>query len=99
MKLTTLRAVRGLLTAVFALLAACFIGLAVYAVIQFGLWWPRWFGAGPAVRLLLAVITMLPFLLLFTRLNWSRPMGWLAARFSVVITPIDRRIDALRPHD
>ena len=73
MQIRVLRLLRWFLTAVFALLAACFIGLSIYAVIQFGLWWPRWFGAGPAVRLLLAIITMLPFLLLFTRLNWSRP--------------------------
>lgn len=84
------------MTALFALLAAAFVGLAVYAVLQFGLWWPRLFGAGVTVQQLLAIATMLPFLLVFTRLNWSRPMGWLAARFSAVITPIDRRIDVLR---
>lgn len=92
-----LRIVRWFLTALFALLAASFVGLAVYAVLQFGLWWPRLLGVGQAARLLLAVITMLPFLLVFIRLNWSRPMGWLAARFSAMITPLDRRIDALRP--
>ena len=99
MKLKTLQAVRWLLTALFALLAAAFVGLAVYAVLQFGLWWPRLIGAGDAAGLLLAALTMLPFLLVFTRLDWSRPMGWLAARFSTVITPIDRRIEALRSGD
>jgi hypothetical protein len=97
MKLMTLRVVRWFLTALFALLAAAFVGLSVYAVLQFGLWWPRLFDAGVAARLLLAAVTMLPFLLLFTKLNWSRPMGWLAARFSLLITPLDNRIDALRP--
>jgi len=99
MKLTALRAVRWLLTALFALLAAAFVGLSVWGVLQFGLWWPRLFGTGEAVRLLLAVVTMLPFLLLFTRLNWSRPMGWLAVRFVRLITPLDRRIEALRARD
>ncbi len=96
MRLRALCWLRWLLTALFALLAASFIGLAVYAVLRFGLWWPRLFGVGEAVRQLLAIATMLPFLLLFTRLNWSRPMGWLAVRFSAIITPLDRRIDALR---
>ncbi len=96
MRLRALCWLRWFLTALFALLAASFIGLSVYAVLQFGLWWPRLFGAGVAAQQLLAVVTMLPFLLLFTRLNWSRPMGWLAARFSAIITPLDRRIDALR---
>lgn len=84
------------LTALFALLSAAFVGLSVYAVLQFGLWWPRLFGATEAAGLLLAAVTMLPFLLLFTKLNWSRPTGWLAVHFSMLITPIDRRIEALR---
>ncbi len=96
MRLRLLCGLRWLLTALFALLAAAFVGLAVWSVLQFGLWWPRLFGAGVAVQQLLAVATMLPFLLLFIRLNWSRPMGWLAAKFSQMITPLDRRIDALR---
>lgn len=96
MKLATLQIVRWLLTALFALLAAAFMGLAVYAVLQFGLWWPRLFGAGETAGLLLAALTMLPFLLAFAKLDWSRPMGWLAARFSSMITPLDRRIEALR---
>jgi hypothetical protein len=99
MKLTVLRAVRWLLTALFALLAAAFVGLTVYAVLQFGLWWPRLIGAGELAGQLLAAGTMLPFLLVFTKLNWSRPMGWLAARFSSLITPLDNRIDALRSGD
>ena len=99
MRLTVLRATRGLLTALFALLAAAFVGLAVYAVLQFGLWWPRRFGFGEGTGFVLAALTMLPFMLLFTRLDWSRPMGWLAAKFSQMITPLDRRIDALRSGD
>lgn len=99
MRLRILCIVRWLLTALFALLAAAFVGLAVWGVLQFGLWWPRLFGAREAVRLLLAVVTMLPFLLLFVRLDWSRPMGWLAAQFARLITPLDRRIEALRPRD
>ena len=99
MRLRALCWLRWSLTALFALFAAAFVGLSVYAVLQFGLWWPRLFGAGVAIQQLLAVLTMLPFLLLFTRLNWSRPMGWLAARFSALITPLDRRIEALRSGD
>ncbi len=66
MELTALRVIRGVLTALFALLAAAFVGLAVYAVLQFGLHWPRWFGIGVSGGLLLAALSMLPFLLLFT---------------------------------
>ena len=99
MRLRALCWLRWILTALFALFAAAFVGLAVYAVLQFGLWWPRLLGAGVATQQLLAVVTILPFLLLFTRLNWSRPLGWLAARFSAMITPLDRRIEALRSGD
>ena len=99
MRLRALCSLRWFLTALFALLAAAFIGLTVYAVLQFGLWWPRLFDAGEVARQLFAIATMLPFLLAFTRLNWSRPLGWLAVRFSAVITPLDRRIDALRSGD
>jgi len=99
MRLRALRGLRWLLTALFALLAASFVGLAVYAVLQFGLWWPKLLPLGGGARLLLAVATMLPFLLLFIRLNWSRPMGWLAARFARLIGPLDRRIAALEPGD
>lgn len=97
MRRRALCGLRWLLTALFALLAASVVGLTVYAVLQLGLWWPRLFGVSEAVRLLLAVMTLLPFLLLFTRLNWSRPMGWLAVRFAALIAPLDRRIEALRP--
>jgi hypothetical protein len=99
MRLRALLWLRWLLTALFALLVASFVGLSVWGVLQFGLWWPRLFDTGEAVRLLLAVITMLPFLLAFTKLNWSRPMGWLAAWFSKLITPLNRRIEALRLGD
>lgn len=99
MHLRALCWLRWFLTALFALLAASFVGLAVYAVLQFGLWWPRLFGLGEAAGFVLAALTMLPFLLLFTKLDWSRPLGWLAARFSTLITPIDRRIEALRSGD
>lgn len=99
MKLSVLRWLRWCLTALFALLAAAFVGLAVWGVLQFGLWWPRLFGLTGGTVLLLAALTMLPFLLLFTKLNWSRPLGWLAARFSALIEPLDRRIEALRSGD
>ena len=78
--------------AVFALCAAAFIGLSVYAVLQFGLWWPTRFELSGTMRLVLAALTMLPFLLVFTQLNWTRPMAWLAARFDRLIEPIDRAI-------
>jgi len=99
MHLRALRWLRWFLTGLFALLAATFVGLAVYGVMQFGLWWPKLLGVGGAWRQLLEVATMLPFLLLFTRLNWSRPMGWLAALFARLITPLDRRIAALESTD
>ncbi len=99
MRLRALCWLRWILTALFALLTAAFVGLAVYAVLQFGLWWPRLFGAGETAGLLLAALTMLPFLLVFTKLDWSRPLDWLAVRFSSMITPINRRIEALRSGD
>ena len=99
MRLRALYGLRWFLTALFALLAAAFVGLAVYAALQFGLWWPRRVGVGEAAGLLLAALTMLPFLLLYSKLDWSRPVGWLMARFSALIAPIDRRIEALRLSD
>ncbi len=92
MRIALLRALRFVVMAGFALAAAAFVGLSVYAVLQFGLWWPRLFDLGGSTRLILAALTLLPFLLLFTKLNWSRPMGWLAARFNRAVEPIDRAI-------
>ena len=92
MRLGLLKAARTLVMALFSLTAAAFVGLAVYAVLQFGLWWPVLFGWTGNTRMLLAVVTLLPFLLLFTKLNWSRPMDWLAARFNRLVEPIDRAI-------
>ena len=40
MMIVILRVVRTAVMAVFALFAAAFVGLSVYAVLQFGLWWP-----------------------------------------------------------
>jgi len=91
-RLGLLKAARTLVMALFSLTAAAFVGLAVYAVLKFGLWWPVVFGWTGNTRMLLAVVTLLPFLLLFTKLNWSRPMDWLAARFNRLVEPIDRAI-------
>jgi hypothetical protein len=82
--------------ALFALLAAAFVGLSVYAVLQFGLWWPGLLELGGTTRMVLAALTLLPFLLLFTKLNWSRPLGWLADRFNRLVEPIDRAIERSR---
>lgn len=79
--------------AVFALFVAAFVGLSVYAVLQFGLWWPTQFDLSVTTRLVLAALTMLPFLLVFTGLNWSRPTGWIAAMFNRMVEPIDRAIE------
>lgn len=92
MRIALLRALRAIVMAGFAVCAAAFVGLSIYAVLQFGLWWPGRAGIEGSNRLLLAAVTMLPFLLLFTKLNWSRPLGWLSARFNRVIEPIDRAI-------
>lgn len=93
MKITMLRLVRTALMAVFALLVSAFLGLSVYGVMQFGLWWPRNFELSNKSSLVCAALTMLPFLLLFTKLKWSRPISWLAACFNRVIAPIDRAIE------
>ncbi|MBS28811.1 MAG: hypothetical protein CL566_07815 [Alphaproteobacteria bacterium] len=79
--------------AVFALMAAAFVGLSVYAVLQFGLWWPILFDITGNWRMILAAVTLLPFLLFFTKLNWSRPLGWLAGCFNRLIELIDRAIE------
>jgi len=94
MRLTLLRGARAVVLAGFVVCAAAFVGLSVYAVLQFGLWWPKLAGLHGSTRLILAAVTMLPFLLLFTKLNWSRPLGWLSARFNRAIEPIDRAIAA-----
>lgn len=96
MRIALLRALRAGVMTLFALFAAVFVGLCVYAVLQFGLWWPGLLGVGSSLHLVLAALTMLPFLLLFTRLDWSRPVGWLAARFNRLVEPIDRAIDRSR---
>tara|TARA_A100001037_G_C14564821_1_gene377553 strand:- start:80 stop:367 length:288 start_codon:yes stop_codon:yes gene_type:complete len=93
MRVALLRALRAIIMAGFVLCAAAFVGLSVYAALQFGLWWPGLFGIEGSTRLVLAAATLLPFLLLFTKLNWSRPLGWLAERFSRAVAPIDRAID------
>lgn len=76
----------------FVVCVAAFVGLSIYAVLQFGLWWPKLASIHGSTRLVLAAVTMLPFLLLFTRLNWSRPLGWLSVRFNRLVDPIDRAI-------
>ena len=78
--------------AVFAMLVAAFVGMSVYAVMQFGLWWPRSLELSNTFSLVCAALTMLPFLLLFTKLNWSFPLSWLAACFNLLVTPIDQEI-------
>jgi hypothetical protein len=92
MRIALLRALRAIVMACFVVCTAAFVGLSVYAVLQFGLWWPKLAGIGGSTRLILAAVTMLPFLLLFTKLNWSQPLGWLSARFNRLIEPIDREI-------
>lgn len=87
-----LRLLRLVILAEFAFTVAAFVGLTIYAVLQFGLWWPRLAGIEGSNRLLLAAVTMLPFLLVFTNLNWSRPLDSLAVRFSRMVEPIDRAI-------
>ena len=93
MRVAALRALRAVVMALFSLFAASFVGLSVYGVLQFGLWWPVLFGFGGSARLVLAALTLLPFLLAFTQLDWSRPLGWLAARFNRLVEPIDRPTD------
>lgn len=92
MRVALLRGARAIVMAGFVVCVAAFVGLCVYAVLQFGLWWPGLAGIDGSNRLLLAAVTMLPFLLLFTRLNWTRPLGWLSARFNGLIEHIDRAI-------
>jgi hypothetical protein len=92
MRLALLQGLRAIVMAGFVICVAAFVGLCIYAVLQFGLWWPKLAGVDGSNRLLLAAVTMLPFLLLFTKLDWSRPLGWLSARFNRLIEPIDRAI-------
>ena len=93
MRIVLLRTARTAVMAVFALCVAAFVGLSVYAVLQFGLWWPVQFEMSGTLHLVLAAVTMLPFLLLFTKLNWARPLGWLGRRFNRLVEPIDRVIE------
>lgn len=93
MRLVLLRAARIAVMGAFALSVAALAGLSVYAVLQFGLWWPTRFDLGSTVRLVLAALTMLPFLLLFTRLNWTGASNWIASRFNRLVEPIDRALE------
>jgi hypothetical protein len=95
MRVWLLRALRAIVMAGFAVCVAAFVGLSVYAVLQFGLWWPGLADIEGSNRLLLAAVTMLPFLLLFTKLNWSRPLDWLSGRFNRMVEPIDRAISEI----
>ena len=97
MMIVILRVVRTAVMAVFALFAAAFVGLSVYAVLQFGLWWPSFLEVSGTIHLVLGALTLLPFLLLFTKLNWSRPMGPLTMWFNRLVDPIDRAIKARDP--
>ena len=94
MRLTLLRALRAIVMAGFVVCVAAFVGLSIYAVLQFGLWWPGLAGIEGSTRLIMAAVTMLPFLLLFTKLDWSRPLGWLSGCFNRLVEPIDRAIEA-----
>lgn len=94
MCLMLLRGLRAIVIAGFVLCAAAFVGLSIYATLQLGLWWPALMGIEGSTRLVLAAVTLLPFLLLFTKLNWSRPLCWLAERFNRAVAPIDRAIAA-----
>jgi uncharacterized membrane protein YczE len=92
MRCVLLRAARVAVMAAFSLSVAACVGLSVYAVLQFGLWWPTWLDVGNTARLVLAALTMLPFLLMFTRMNWERRLNWITARFNQLIEPLDRAI-------
>ena len=92
MRIALLRVARAIVMAGFVVCVAALVGLCVYAALQFGLWWPKLVGLDGATRMILAAVTMLPFLFLFTKFNWSRPLGWLSARFNGLIEPIDRAI-------
>ena len=88
-----LLASRTLVMAGFSISVASFVGLSIYAVLQFSLWWPGLVGIDGSNRILLAAVTMLPLMLLFTKLNWVRPLGWLSGRLSRILEPIDRAIE------
>lgn len=94
MPIWLLRAARAIVMAGFAIAVAAFVGLSIYAVLQFGLWWPGLAGIDGGTRMLLAAVTMLPFLLLFTKLNWGRPLDWVSRQFNRMVEPIDRAISA-----
>ena len=61
MRIAMLRAARAVVMTVFALLVAAFVGLSVYAVLQFGLWWPAQLELSNTLKLVCAALTMLPF--------------------------------------
>ncbi len=78
----------------YVVCTAAFVGFSIYAVLQFGLWWTALIGIGGSTRLVLGAVTLLPFLLLFTKLDRSRPLGWLAGCFNRAVATIDRAIAA-----
>ena len=62
---------------------------------QLGLWWPSLVGANRAIGLLLAALTMLPFLIIFVNLNWSKPLIKLVIVFTILMNPLNEAIDKL----
>ena len=95
MRFMMLCLLRWLLTGLFVLLSAASVGLIVYAILQLGLWWPSLVGANRAIGLLLAALTMLPFLIIFVNLNWSKPLIKLVIVFTILMRPLNEAIDKL----
>lgn len=93
MRITALRAALALTMTFFALFVAAFVGLSIYAVLLFGLWWPAQFALNNTLRFLFAALTTLALLLLLSKLNWSRPMGCLAGVFNRLIVLIERSMN------
>ena len=95
MRIMMLCLIRWILTGLFVLFSAASVGLFVYAILLFGLWWPSLLGVNRDVGLVLAAITMLPFLIVFVNLKWSRLLSKLIIIFTILIQPLNKAIDEL----
>lgn len=95
MRIMMLCMLRWLLTGLFVLFSAASIGLIVYAILLFGLWWPSLIRVNRDIGLLLAALTMMPFLIIFVNIKWSKPLSKLVVIFTVLMQPLSKLIDEL----
>ena len=87
--------IRWFIGAVFALTIAALVGLFVYAFIHFSLWGPTLVSGSKEYTLILSTLSLLPFLIFFTKMKWERPLNIILKSFSSIIMALDQNINDL----